>query len=521
MESALLQAVADEAAARLIEQEVSSVSCLGRERYLLRFATPGRDNLLIAVPPERPRLHLLVRAGRQKEAPPDPFAALLDRELGGAILTGLEKVPGDRAVAMTFRLPGSAGPAPARRLIAQIFGRSANAVLQDAAGNILGSARPIRTPARAPRAESDRLPDMPVEPVVYSRRPLGDYGDDVPLGQGDPRLLTAALDPHPCDPETGRPLFVTRFDSPSEATQVVFDLQDRVHDFQARRTHHAAQVRREIERLESLERRLSEDLERARGAERYRLWGEALLAALPAVRPTAGEITVPDPTDPEAPPITIPLDPSLSPQENAQRLFTRYKKGKRGVVAIEARRQAIAAGRAAWGRLESQAVGARNAADLDALKVAMERMGLVHAPRPAKAAARPPAQETPTRVRRHMTRDGFVIMVGKSGAENDTLTFKVASPWDFWLHAAGTPGAHVIVRNPERQGVLPEGTLRVAAEMAAYYSGAKNAGKVEVHYTQRKHVHKRKGMPAGQVLLRRFRSIQVKPRLPAPGVEDV
>jgi predicted ribosome quality control (RQC) complex YloA/Tae2 family protein len=112
-------------------------------------------------------------------------------------------------------------------------------------------------------------------------------------------------------------------------------------------------------------------------------------------------------------------------------------------------------------------------------------------------------------------------MVGKSGAENDTLTFKVASPWDFWLHAAGTPGAHVIVRNPERHGVLPEGTLRVAAEMAAYYSGAKNAGKVEVHYTQRKHVHKRKGMPAGQVLLRRFRSIQVRPRLPEPALEDV
>jgi predicted ribosome quality control (RQC) complex YloA/Tae2 family protein len=521
MESALLQAVADEAAARLIEQEVSSVSCLGRERYLLRFASPGRDNLLIAVPPERPRLHLLVRAGRQKEAPPDSFAALLDRELGGAILTGLEKVAGDRAIAMTFRLPGATGPASERRLIAQIFGRSANALLQDAAGNVLGSARPIRMPARAPRPVSDENPNAPVVPLVYSRRPLGEYGDDEPLAQGDPRLVSASIDPHPVDLETGRPLIVTRFDSPSEAAQVVFDLLDRVEDFQARRAHHAAQVRREINRLESLERRLTEDLERARGADRFRLWGEALLAALPAVRAAAREVTLPDPADPEGAPFTIPLDPSLSPQENAQRLFARYKKGKRGVVAIEARLQAIAAGRAAWGRLASQAEEARNAADLDALKVSMERMGLVHAPRPAKAAARPPAQETPTRVRRHMTRDGFVIMVGKSGAENDTLTFKVASPWDFWLHAAGTPGAHVIVRNPERHGVLPEGTLRVAAEMAAYYSGAKNAGKVEVHYTQRKHVHKRKGMPAGQVLLRRFRSIQVRPRLPEPALEDV
>ena len=127
----------------------------------------------------------------------------------------------------------------------------------------------------------------------------------------------------------------------------------------------------------------------------------------------------------------------------------------------------------------------------------------------------------PARVRRHATREGFDILVGKSGEENDTLTFRVASPWDFWMHAAGYPGAHVIVRNPQRLKKIPEATLRTAASIAAYYSGARSDTRVEVHYTQRKHVHRRKGTPSGQVLIRRFQSIQVAPRLPTSGVEDL
>jgi predicted ribosome quality control (RQC) complex YloA/Tae2 family protein len=169
--------------------------------------------------------------------------------------------------------------------------------------------------------------------------------------------------------------------------------------------------------------------------------------------------------------------------------------------------------------LEAQAGCVQTGEDLARLREGLDRLGVVHPVASRKAAPRP--REAPTRVRRHTTEDGFVILVGRSGAENDTLTFKVASPEDFWLHAAGSPGAHVVVRNPGRVRSLPEGTLRAAAGIAAHYSGARGEGKVEVHYTQRKHVRKRKGMPPGQVLVRKFQSIQVAPRLPAPMAEDV
>jgi len=96
-----------------------------------------------------------------------------------------------------------------------------------------------------------------------------------------------------------------------------------------------------------------------------------------------------------------------------------------------------------------------------------------------------------------------------------------AGAYSFDLVDAKSSMDVVVVRNPQRLKSLPEATLRTAAEIAAFYSGARQEGKAEVHYTQRKHVHKRKGMPSGQVLLRRFRSVQVAPRLPGSSAEEI
>jgi len=174
-----------------------------------------------------------------------------------------------------------------------------------------------------------------------------------------------------------------------------------------------------------------------------------------------------------------------------------------------------------WRALASIASDVPDADGLERLRGEMARLGLVHAARQPKKGQTPRPKEAPARVRSYQSPDGLTILVGRSGEENDTLTFRVASPWDFWLHAADRPGAHVVVRNPKRLPTLPERSLRLAAEIAAFHSGARQETKVEVHYTQRKHVHKRKGMPSGQVLLRRFRTVQVAPRLPASTLEDV
>ncbi len=108
---------------------------------------------------------------------------------------------------------------------------------------------------------------------------------------------------------------------------------------------------------------------------------------------------------------------------------------------------------------------------------------------------------------------GFEILVGKGDADNDRLTFGVGEPLDFWLHVAGVPGSHVLVRNPDGVSSLPHAVLERAAELAAWHSKARNArGKVEVHVCRIADLRKPRGAPAGQVQLERWERLRVYPR---------
>ncbi len=110
--------------------------------------------------------------------------------------------------------------------------------------------------------------------------------------------------------------------------------------------------------------------------------------------------------------------------------------------------------------------------------------------------------------------DGFEILVGRSARDNDLLTFRVAHPRDVWLHVAGgTPGSHVVVRSPE-DGEVPAEVIERAAELAAWYSDARNAARVDVHVCRARDVHKPRGAKPGLVELGRSRRVRVSPAPP-------
>jgi len=113
---------------------------------------------------------------------------------------------------------------------------------------------------------------------------------------------------------------------------------------------------------------------------------------------------------------------------------------------------------------------------------------------------------------RSLTIDGYEIFVGRNSRENDTLTFQVAHPEDFWMHVGDYGGSHVVVRNSAKERVLPDNVLTKAAQLAAYFSQARNSSKVEVHYTQRRHVSKPRRAKPGLVKLSEFLSIRVEPK---------
>ena len=106
--------------------------------------------------------------------------------------------------------------------------------------------------------------------------------------------------------------------------------------------------------------------------------------------------------------------------------------------------------------------------------------------------------------------DRFEVLVGRGAAENDILSFEVAEPGDFWLHAAGYAGSHVVIRNPDLLADPPSGVLQQAARLAAWHSKARGGrGKVEVHWCRAADLRKPGRFAAGKVLLKQWETIRV------------
>ena len=115
--------------------------------------------------------------------------------------------------------------------------------------------------------------------------------------------------------------------------------------------------------------------------------------------------------------------------------------------------------------------------------------------------------------------EGFEVLIGRGSEDNDYLTFEVARPLDLWMHVGGgTPGSHVVVRNPER-GEVPRSVIETAAAAAAWFSKARGSPKVEVHYCRAADVSKPRGAPAGLVEIARFKKLKVRPEAPG-GAEE-
>lgn len=112
--------------------------------------------------------------------------------------------------------------------------------------------------------------------------------------------------------------------------------------------------------------------------------------------------------------------------------------------------------------------------------------------------------------------DGFEILVGRSARENDRLSLREARPDDLWLHAAGYAGSHVVVRAKEgKTGEVPREIVEHAAQLAIWHSKARGAGgKVHVHLCRARDASKRRGSPAGQVVLRDYETLRVYPKEP-------
>lgn len=190
--------------------------------------------------------------------------------------------------------------------------------------------------------------------------------------------------------------------------------------------------------------------------------------------------------------ITIPLDPVLTPQENAQKYFSRYNKQKRTFEALTKLIEETSEDIRYLESISNALDIAMNEADLAQIKEELVQSGYIR----RKAAKK--KIKLNSRPMHYISADGYHMYVGKNNLQNDELTFSFATGNDWWFHAKDAPGSHVIVKTNGDE--LPDRTFEEAGRLAAYYSKNRGSDKVEIDYVEKKHVKKPNGAKPGFVV---------------------
>lgn len=191
--------------------------------------------------------------------------------------------------------------------------------------------------------------------------------------------------------------------------------------------------------------------------------------------------------------VTVPLDENLTPAENAQKYFDKYNKLKRTYEALSELTKEV---KEEIDHLESISAALDIAvAEEDLVQIKEELIASGYIRR--KGGAR--KDKVTSRPFHYVSSDGYDIYVGKNNYQNDELTFKAATGNDWWFHAKGMPGSHVIVKTRAGEE-MPDRTFEEAARLAAYYSKGRGQEKVEIDYIRKKHVKKPAGAKPGFVV---------------------
>ena len=281
------------------------------------------------------------------------------------------------------------------------------------------------------------------------------------------------------------------------------------------------------ERTQRKAQLLQQELGAAEEANTQRLQAELLLAYQHEIAQGQTSATVQNFFDGNGAEVTIPLDPRFDAVGNANRLFNKYHKLRRGLALVPGQIEQNATEQATIEQLLADLMLAETSAEVALVKAEVQAAGYIRGAKAGKSPAMgsrgksaakgkagkqakgkpvPPGGGVPLHVQ---SRDGFTILIGKNSRQNEEVTFRQASANDIWLHARGVPGAHVIIKAAGRE--IPRGTIEQAASLAAWYSQARGSTSVPVDYTLQRHVRHMKGGGPGMVIYERERTVYVTP----------
>lgn len=541
----------------LLHGRINKIHQPYKNEIILVIRANGKNHkVLLSAHPSYSRVQLTAENYDNPSVPP-MFCMLLRKHLEGSIIEGISQIELDRMIVFEVKGRNEIGDISYKQLIVEIMGRHSNIILVDKERNmILDSIKHISPSMNTHRTvlpghtyvlppQQDKIDPLEAETVDVLRAldfnsgkldkqivqsfagisPL--YAKEVVhragIGSGAaiaesflsliahaknfdiaPTLITA-------DKETFYWMDLQHLGGEKQTFPSLSELLDRFFYQKAARDR-VKQQGNDLERFIRNERdknvnkitKLERTLDDAQQADRYQLLGELLTSNLYAVERGMTEVSVVNYYDENGESITIPLNPQKSPSDNAQNYFSRYQKAKNAIKIvheqIEKAQEEIVYLEQLLQQLESASTK-----DVEEIREELEEEGYLKVRKQTK---KKKANMKPV-LEQYTSTDGTKILVGKNNKQNDYLTNRVAGRDEVWLHTKDIPGSHVVIKssNPTDE------TIKEAANIAAYFSKARESSSVPVDFTEVKQVKKPKGAKPGFVIYEGQQTVYVTPDL--------
>lgn len=325
--------------------------------------------------------------------------------------------------------------------------------------------------------------------------------------------------PHMAVSAQGKPLDFSFVDIRQYGTAAVVketeSFSKLLDDFYGERDHRERMRVREQDLLrllsthsERLSRKINHqraELEQCAKREELRVAGDLISANLFQIEKGAPSVKLQNFYEESLPTVTIKLDPSLTPSQNAQKYYKEYRKAK---TAEEKLNEQIDLANRELTYLDSVLdvlSRADTEQDLIEIRSELQEQGYLRAVREKKQ--KQPAVSAPMKF---TTKDGFTVLVGRNTRQNDRLTMKLANNNDVWFHVKNIPGSHTVLVT---DGKSPTpAAMEEAAALAALHSRAKDSAQVPVDYTQVRNVSKPQGAKPGMVIYVNYKTMFVTPK---------
>lgn len=554
LDSFVIGGLAEELNQRLENARVDKVTMPRRDRIILHLRTLKEGNVrLLLCAGNGARVHLTQEKFDNPETPP-MLCMLLRKQMAGGRILSVTQPEHERMLDIRFSAVDELGVIAEKHLICEMMGRMTNLILVGPEGHIVACMHPVDHES-SPRAVQPgllyRLPPRQEKPSLWDTAPdtIREICEDASGDAGRLCDLLAGLSPmmaremvHRGGDAAGicaqllqlreteaQPWHLRRENGKNDFASMEMthvegvwekrgDFCSLLDDFYREQTRvqdlknlSGAMERTMTTVKKRLERKLAgqkQELQTAEEREKLKRTADLITANLYAIKSGDKSVTLVDYFDPELPQVKVELDPMLSPQENAQKLFGKYTRLKR---AEEALTRQIQLGQQELEYVENVLYtlsAAGDAAQIKEIREELIQAGYVKPTEKGKRKPKPLAYAPRT----FTVEGGFTVLCGRNNRENDELTHRRAGKNDIWFHARNVPGSHVVLFT--EGGEPSDEALRQAASIAAYFSSVANQPRVPVDYTLIRRVKKPQGAAPGMVNYFEFKTALVAPELP-------